>query len=147
MGGGGKGAAMASDAEQAPAAAASLARGGRTNFAGFLLRLAARFPFLVLAARLYGPGELGEFAYAVMVVEFVAALATMGLKRGLSAEMARGGRPETHALADGWVLGLGLALLGTAVLWLAPALGYAPVRIQMQESNGDHLTLTLRELP
>ena len=113
---------MASDAEQAPAAAASLARGGRTNFAGFLLRLAARFPFLVLAARLYGPGELGEFAYAVMVVEFVAALATMGLKRGLSAEMARGGRPETHALADGWVLGLGLALLGTAVLWLAPAL-------------------------
>lgn len=34
-----------------------------------------------------------------------------------------------------------------ALLWLAPALGYAPVRIQMQESNGDHLTLTLRELP
>ena len=112
---------MARDAEPA-LAAASLARGGRTNFAGFLLRLAARFPFLLLAARLYGPGELGEFAYAVMVVEFTAALATMGLKRGLSAEMARGGYPETHALADGWLLGLGLAMAGSALLWLFPAL-------------------------
>ena len=112
---------MARDAEPA-LAAASLARGGRTNFAGFLLRLAARFPFLLLAARLYGAGELGEFAYAVMVVEFTAALATMGLKRGLSAEMARGGHPETHALADGWLLGLGLAMAGSALLWLFPAL-------------------------
>ncbi|WP_181160129.1 lipopolysaccharide biosynthesis protein [Sandaracinobacter neustonicus] len=103
-------------------AAGSLARGGRTNFAGFLLRLAARFPFLVLAARLYGAEELGYFAYAVMVVEFVAALATLGLKRGLSAEMARGGRDERHVLADGWLLGLALAALGTAVLWLFPGL-------------------------
>ncbi len=41
---------------------AALARGGRTNFFGFLLRLAARLPFLFIAGRLYGPDALGAFA-------------------------------------------------------------------------------------
>lgn len=118
---------MASPAEPAdeasrPTATAALARGGRTNFAGFLLRLAARFPFLVIAARLYGADDLGRFAYATMVVEFVAALATVGLKRGLAAEMARGDRPEVHVLADACLLGLALAIAGAAGLLLAPAL-------------------------
>ena len=47
---------------------AALARGGRTNFLGFLLRLAARLPFLFIAGRLYGPELLGRFAYAVLIV-------------------------------------------------------------------------------
>jgi hypothetical protein len=34
---------------------AALAKGGRTNFFGFVLRLAARIPFLFIAGRLYGP--------------------------------------------------------------------------------------------
>lgn len=118
---------MASPAEPAdparqPVAAADLARGGRTNFLGFLLRLAARFPFLVIAARLYGADDLGRFAYATMVVEFVAALATVGLKRGLAGEMARGDRPEGHVLADAWLLGLAHALVGTGALLLWPGL-------------------------
>jgi O-antigen/teichoic acid export membrane protein len=100
----------------------ALARGGRTNFAGFLLRLSARFPFLVIAARLYGAEDLGRFAYATMVVEFAAALATMGLKRGLAGEMARGDRADAHVLADGLVLGLLLAMVGTALLILFPGL-------------------------
>lgn len=104
------------------ASATALARGGRTNFAGFLLRLAARLPFLVIAARLYGADDLGRFAYATMVVEFVAALATVGLKRGLWGEMARGDRPDTHVLADGWLIGLVLSAFGTAVLVAQPAL-------------------------
>ena len=33
---------------------AALAKGGRTNFLGFLLRLAARLPFLFIAGRMYG---------------------------------------------------------------------------------------------
>ena len=33
---------------------AALAKGGRTNIFGFLLRLAARLPFLFIAGRLYG---------------------------------------------------------------------------------------------
>ena len=62
---------------------AALAKGGRTNVFGFLLRLAARVPFLFIAGRIYGPEVLGRMAYAVLVVEFAAQLATMGLKRGL----------------------------------------------------------------
>lgn len=118
---------MVSPAEPAdhasqPVAAEALARGGRTNFLGFLLRLAARFPFLVIAARLYGADDLGRFAYATMVVEFVAALATVGLKRGLAGEMTRGDRAEAHVLADACVLGLALALVGTGALLLWPGL-------------------------
>ena len=40
---------------------AALAKGGRTNFFGFLIRLAARLPFLFIAGRLYGPEALGAF--------------------------------------------------------------------------------------
>ena len=54
---------------------AALAKGGRTNFLGFLLRLAARLPFLFIAGRIYGAESLGRFAYAVLVVEFAAQFA------------------------------------------------------------------------
>jgi O-antigen/teichoic acid export membrane protein len=67
---------------------AALARGGRINFFGFVLRLAARLPFLFIAGRLYGAEQLGRFAYAVLVVEFAAQLATLGLKRGLAQQLA-----------------------------------------------------------
>ena len=47
----------------------ALAKGGRTNFFGFVLRLIARIPFLVIAGQLYGAEALGRFAYAIMIVE------------------------------------------------------------------------------
>ena len=37
----------------------TLAKGGRTNIAGFVLRLAARIPFLFIAGRIYGPDLVG----------------------------------------------------------------------------------------
>ena len=46
----------------------TLAKGGRTNIAGFVLRLAARIPFLFIAGRIYGPDLVGRFAIAVVVV-------------------------------------------------------------------------------
>ena len=67
---------------------AALARGGRINFFGFILRLLARLPFLFIAGRIYGADSLGRFAYAVLVVEFAAQLATLGLKRGLAQQLA-----------------------------------------------------------
>ena len=67
---------------------AALARGGRINFFGFVLRLAARLPFLFIAGRIYGAAALGRFAYAVLIVEFAAQLATLGLKRGLAQQLA-----------------------------------------------------------
>nr|WP_294850346.1 lipopolysaccharide biosynthesis protein [uncultured Sphingomonas sp.] len=68
---------------------AALARGGRINFFGFVLRLAARLPFLFIAGRIYGADALGRFAYAVLILEFASQLATLGLKRGLAQQLAR----------------------------------------------------------
>ena len=49
----------------------ALAKGGRQNFFGFILRLVARLPFLFIAGRAaaYGPAALGRFASALVVVE------------------------------------------------------------------------------
>jgi O-antigen/teichoic acid export membrane protein len=75
---------------------AALARGGRINFFGFILRLLARLPFLFIAGRIYGAEALGRFAYAVLIVEFAAQLATLGLKRGLAQQLANSA-DERHA--------------------------------------------------
>ena len=80
---------------------ASLAKGGRTNVFGFLLRLLARIPFLFIAGRLYGPEALGRFAYAILIIEFAAQLATLGLKRGLALQLASAERPHVHVVWDG----------------------------------------------
>ena len=91
---------------------AALARGGRINFFGFILRLLARLPFLFIAGRMYGPEALGRFAYAVLIVEFAAQLATLGLKRGLAQQLSNS-PPETHtnAVWDALVV----AAMGAAV--------------------------------
>ena len=68
---------------------AALARGGRINFFGFILRLLARLPFLFIAGRIYGAEALGRFAYAVLIVEFAAQLAPLGLKRGLAQQLSQ----------------------------------------------------------
>ena len=44
---------------------ATLARGGRLNVFGFVLRLAGMVPFLFIGGRIYGASALGRFAYAV----------------------------------------------------------------------------------
>lgn len=80
---------------------AALAKGGRTNFFGFVLRLVARLPFLYFAGRWYGAEALGRFAYAVLVVEFAAQLATLGLKRGL-AQLLSGCEDEDGHCAIVW---------------------------------------------
>lgn len=99
---------------------AVLARGGRTNVGGFLLRLAARLPFLFIAGRLYGPEILGRFAYAVLVVEFAAQVATLGLRRGLAAELSQSTRPEGHVVADAMVLTALISGLAAAFLMIFP---------------------------
>lgn len=99
---------------------AALAKGGRTNVFGFLLRLAARLPFLFIAGRIYGPEVLGRFAYAILVVEFAAQLATVGLKRGLAGALAQTKRDESHVLADGMMLTVLFSLAAAALLMLFP---------------------------
>ncbi|SCW63728.1 Membrane protein involved in the export of O-antigen and teichoic acid [Sphingobium faniae] len=111
-------------ADAAPSASqddiAALARGGRTNIFGFLLRLAARLPFLFIAGRWYGAEALGRFAYAVLVVEFVAQLATLGLKRGLAGALAQTKRPHAHVVTDAMAVTLIASMLGAALLIAVP---------------------------
>jgi len=109
-------------AAAAPDETAALAKGGRTSFFGFLLRLLARLPFLFIAGRLpaYGAEALGRFAYATLVVELMAQLATLGLKRGLAGELAKAERPESHVVADALLLGWLAAAAGAALLIALP---------------------------
>lgn len=99
---------------------AALARGGRINFLGFLLRLAARLPFLFIAGRLYGPEALGRFAYAVLVVEFVAQLATLGLKRGLAEQLSNTDKPHVCITWDALLVAFAAAIVGMALLFAFP---------------------------
>ncbi|WP_309661199.1 oligosaccharide flippase family protein [Sphingomonas sp.] len=99
---------------------ASLARGGRINFFGFVLRLVARLPFLFIASRIYGAEQLGRFAYAVLIVEFAAQLATLGLKRGLAQQLAHTDKPHACVVWDSLlVAGIG-ATVGMAILFVFP---------------------------
>jgi len=99
---------------------AALARGGRINFFGFLLRLAARLPFLFIAGRMYGAEALGRFAYAVLVVEFVAQLSTLGLKRGLAQQLSKTDKPHVCVTWDALLVALMAAVIGMTLLFLFP---------------------------
>ena len=108
----------------------TLAKGGRTNIAGFILRLAARIPFLFIAGRFYGPDLVGRFALAVVVVELAALLATLGLKRGLAQALANADRPHVCVVWDAMAVAFIASMIATAVLWSFPGIMYpnTPVR-------------------
>jgi len=99
---------------------ALLAKGGRTNIFGFLLRLAARLPFLFIAGRLYGASVLGRFAYAILVIEFAAQLATLGLKRGLAQRLSSSSEPASHIVWDGLLIAGMASAIAVAVLAAVP---------------------------
>lgn len=100
---------------------AALARGGRTNFYGFLIRLAARIPFLFIAGRLYGDEMLGRFAAAVVVIELASQVAVLGQKRGLAQQLSEDDeRPPAHIVADAMTLSIITSLAFTALLLAFP---------------------------
>jgi O-antigen/teichoic acid export membrane protein len=103
---------------------AALAKGGRTNVAGFALRLLARIPFLFIAGRIYGPDLVGRFALAVVVVELAALVATLGLKRGLAQALAKADRPHVCVVWDGMAVAGIVSLAASAVLIAFPQIMY-----------------------
>jgi O-antigen/teichoic acid export membrane protein len=111
-------------AQQASADLDALAKGGRTNIAGFVLRLAARIPFLFIAGRLYGPDLVGRFAIAVVVVELAALVATLGLKRGLAQALSATDRPHVCVVWDALAVAGVASLIASAVLWSFPQIMY-----------------------
>lgn len=109
---------------QAPDDIAALAKGGRTNIFGFLLRLLARLPFLFIAGRLYGPDIVGRFALAVVVVEFAALVATLGLKRGLAQALTATDKPHVCVVWDAMAVAFVASILASAILFLFPQAMY-----------------------
>ena len=103
-----------------PADLAVLARGGRINFLGFCIRLAARLPFLFIAGRIYGAEALGRFAYAVLIVEFAAQLATLGLKRGLAQQLAHTDKPHVCVAWDALLVAALGSIVCMGILMLFP---------------------------
>jgi O-antigen/teichoic acid export membrane protein len=115
----GRGSDAAPDADMA-----TLARGGRLNIFGFVLRLAARMPFLFIAGRIYGATELGRFAYAVLTVEFAAQLASFGLRRGLAQMLANAKKPQSCVVADALMVAAIGSAIGMALLLIFPKAMY-----------------------
>ena len=76
-----------------------------------VVRLAARLPFLFIAGRMYGAEALGRFAYAVLVVEFVAQLSTLGLKRGLAQQLSKTDKPHVCITWDALLVAFTAAVL------------------------------------
>jgi len=102
----------------------ALAKGGRTNIAGFVLRLLARLPFLFIAGRVYGAETVGRFALAVVVVELAALIATLGLKRGLAQALSATDRPHPHVVWDAMTLAFLASVTASALLFAFPQVMY-----------------------
>lgn len=104
---------------------AALAKGGRTNTMGFVLRLIARIPFLIIATRLYGPEALGRFASALVLIEIIALVCSLGEKRGLAQRLSEGAGDdrsrEANFVYDGITLSLLYSGVAALILWLFPA--------------------------
>ncbi|GAB5351294.1 lipopolysaccharide biosynthesis protein [Qipengyuania sp. 483] len=100
----------------------ALAKGGKQNVLGFLLRLLARIPFLFIAGRLYGLDATGRFASALVVVELTALICAMGEKRGLAQRLSDGEKHHPANLVyDGMLLALLFSGIAAAFFWLVPA--------------------------
>ena len=104
---------------------AALARGGRTNVLGLILRLAARVPFLFVAGRLYGPTTVGRFALAIVVVELAALIATLGMKRGLAQALSHSDRDHAHVAWDALAVAFFASIAASALLFAFPRVMYA----------------------
>ncbi len=103
---------------------AKLAKGGRTNTLGFAIRLIARIPFLVIATRLYGAESLGRFAAAMVLIEIVALICSLGEKRGLAQRLSEGAgenrAAETNLVYDGIALALAYSAIAAVLLLVFP---------------------------
>ncbi len=99
----------------------AIAKGGRTNVMGFVMRLIARIPFLLIAGRLYGLDAVGRYAYALILIELFALMCSLGEKRGLAQRLTEGEGDETNLVYDGLLTAFILSCIAGLVLFLIPA--------------------------
>ncbi len=105
---------------------ATLAKGGRTNTLGFVLRLLGGIPFLFVGFRLYGVDEMGRFAAAFVVIEIFALICSLGEKRGLAQRLTEGAEDHegspTNLVFDGMLTSLLFSLPICALLIAFPVI-------------------------
>lgn len=105
---------------------ARLAKGGRTNAMGFLIRLAGGIPFLFIGYRIYGVDEMGRFAAAFVIIEVLALICALGEKRGLAQRLTEGagedGQKRVNLVFDGMLTSLFFSLIACAILLIFPVI-------------------------
>ncbi|MEO0463643.1 MAG: lipopolysaccharide biosynthesis protein [Pseudomonadota bacterium] len=103
---------------------ATLAKGGRQNTVGFVIRALGGIPFLFIGFRLYGVDEMGRFAAAFVIIEVFALICALGEKRGLAQRLTEGtDDPETsptNLVYDGMLVALGCSIIACIVLLVFP---------------------------
>lgn len=105
---------------------ATLAKGGRTNTLGFVVRLLGNIPFLFIGYRLYGVEEMGRFAAAFVVIEIFALICALGEKRGLAQRLTMGAEdeeaPPSNLVFDGMLASFIVAIAAAAILLVFPVI-------------------------
>ena len=105
---------------------AALAKGGRTNTLGFLIRALGGIPFLFIGYRLYGVDEMGRFAIAFVAIEIFALICALGEKRGLAQRLTQGADeidgPLSNLVFDGILTSLLFSGLACLILLAFPSI-------------------------
>jgi len=105
---------------------ARIAKGGRTNAMGFLIRLAGGIPFLFIGYRIYGVDDMGRFAAAFVIIEMLALICALGEKRGLAQRLTEGaeedGQKRVNLVFDGMLTSLFFSLIACAILLIFPVI-------------------------
>ncbi len=103
---------------------ATLAKGGRTNTMGFVIRLLGNIPFLFIGYRLYGVEDMGRFASAFVIIEIFALICALGEKRGLAQRLTLGADehdgPPANLVFDGMLASLIVSVFACALLLVFP---------------------------
>lgn len=91
------------------------------NIGGFLLRMASRVPFLLIAGQLYGTARYGEYVLATALIESAAVIGNFGFKLTLFRFLheAEAERSAEQVMRHVLTLTLGLGLVLAATLWAA----------------------------
>ncbi len=105
---------------------ATLAKGGRTNTLGFIIRALGGIPFLFIGYRLYGVDEMGRFAAAFVIIEIFALICALGEKRGLAQRLTEGAQdeegPPANLVFDGMLTSFLFSLVACAILMVFPVI-------------------------
>lgn len=77
-------------------------------------------PFLFIAGRLYGLDAVGRYASALILVELIALMCSLGEKRGLAQRLTEGEGSKTNLVYDGLLTAFILACVAATLLYLFP---------------------------